>query len=245
MSPLESLSRELLADVAHSLRTPLSAIKGYSSTLLQSDVTWPVELHREFLETIDRETDRLSRVVTELLTPVTDDAGFPRLNLVTATIQSLFDKAESELAAEDWQRPVEFLRQAEIPLASVDPRRMVQVITYLVHCVAETVFPVELLRVEACWRDGQPVIVIGAANQATAGNDGGRMLGPYGQKNEGTVDGLMEHDLRVVISRSLLDAHGVALHAGSREAPAGMFWFPVPTSAASDHEVQTRPRLAS
>ena len=65
-------------------------------------------------------------------------------------------------------------------------------------------------------------------------NDVGQMLVPSGQKDEGTVDDLMEHDLRVVISRNLLEAHGVTLHAGTW-APVGMFWFPVPTAAPSDH----------
>ena len=65
--PLGSLRREQLVDLPHSLRSLLAAIKGYVSALLQSDVKWPPELHREFLETIDREADRMNQVVTDML----------------------------------------------------------------------------------------------------------------------------------------------------------------------------------
>ena len=55
------------ADLAHTLRSPLTSIKGYTSSLLRTDVSWSEELEREFLETIDREADRLNQAVTDLL----------------------------------------------------------------------------------------------------------------------------------------------------------------------------------
>ena len=55
------------ADLAHTLRSPLTSIKGYTSSLLRSDVSWSEELEREFLETIDREADRLNQAVSDLL----------------------------------------------------------------------------------------------------------------------------------------------------------------------------------
>ena len=55
------------ADLAHTLRSPFTSIKGYTSSLLRTDVSWSEELEREFLETIDREADRLNQAVTDLL----------------------------------------------------------------------------------------------------------------------------------------------------------------------------------
>ena len=63
----EGADRGLVQDAAHALRTPLTAIKGYSSSLLQSDLTWTPEVQHEFLKTIDREADRLDQVVSDLL----------------------------------------------------------------------------------------------------------------------------------------------------------------------------------
>ena len=66
----QSTSRQ--ADLAHALRGPLTSIKGYASSLLRRDVDWPEELEREFLETIDREADRLNQAVSDLLETTLD-----------------------------------------------------------------------------------------------------------------------------------------------------------------------------
>ena len=50
----------------------MTSIKGYTSSLLRRDVDWPEELEREFLETIDREADRLNQAVSDLLETTLD-----------------------------------------------------------------------------------------------------------------------------------------------------------------------------
>lgn len=60
------------AGLAHTLRGPLTSIKGYASSLLRTDVNWSEELEREFLETIDREADRLNQAVSDLLDTTLD-----------------------------------------------------------------------------------------------------------------------------------------------------------------------------
>jgi two-component system sensor histidine kinase KdpD len=64
---VNDLRAALLAAVSHDLRTPLSSIKASVSSLLQTDVEWPRETTVEFLETIDTETDRLNKLVGNLL----------------------------------------------------------------------------------------------------------------------------------------------------------------------------------
>jgi len=61
----QSTSRH--ADLAHTLRSPLTSIKGYTTSLLRTDIAWSEELEREFLETIDREADRLNQAFSDLL----------------------------------------------------------------------------------------------------------------------------------------------------------------------------------
>jgi two-component system sensor histidine kinase KdpD len=49
------------------LRTPLLHIKGFVSTLLESDIEWDEPTKLEFLHTIDREVDRLAATVSDLM----------------------------------------------------------------------------------------------------------------------------------------------------------------------------------
>lgn len=75
----DELKTQLLASVSHELRTPLAAIKGSVSSLLMeatgADVTWDAATRREFLLTIDEETDRLTRLVGDLLDMSRIEAG--------------------------------------------------------------------------------------------------------------------------------------------------------------------------
>jgi len=74
------LRTALLRAVSHDLRSPLSAIQASVTSILQEDVRWPPEDQKEFLQTISEETERLNRIVSDLL-----DAG----RLQTGTLQVL------------------------------------------------------------------------------------------------------------------------------------------------------------
>jgi two-component system sensor histidine kinase KdpD len=67
LADTDALRTALLQSVSHDLRTPLATIKASATSLLQPDVAWNAEQHREFLRGIDAEADRLNRVVGNLL----------------------------------------------------------------------------------------------------------------------------------------------------------------------------------
>jgi signal transduction histidine kinase len=66
---------DFLAATAHELRTPLSHIKGFVSTLRTTDTIWDSETHDDFLAEIEREADRLARLVETLLDISRIDSG--------------------------------------------------------------------------------------------------------------------------------------------------------------------------
>jgi len=63
----DALRTALLNAVSHDLRSPLASIKAAVTGLLESDVSLPPEAERELLGAIDDETDRLDRLVGNLL----------------------------------------------------------------------------------------------------------------------------------------------------------------------------------
>jgi two-component system sensor histidine kinase KdpD len=63
----DALRAALLSSVSHDLRTPLTSIKAAASSLLQDDVEWDEEARRGFALSIEREADRLNRLVGNLL----------------------------------------------------------------------------------------------------------------------------------------------------------------------------------
>ncbi len=63
---LENMRRDFVANVSHEIRTPLTAIKGFVETLYQGSVDNPEEARR-FLGIIQKNVDRLSSIVEDLL----------------------------------------------------------------------------------------------------------------------------------------------------------------------------------
>ena len=66
---------DLVATVAHELRSPLTGIKGFTSTLLTKWDKFSEEQRQFMLETVDADANRLSRLITELLDAARIDAG--------------------------------------------------------------------------------------------------------------------------------------------------------------------------
>ena len=91
---LESIRADFVANVSHELRTPLTAIKGYAETLLTGALHDPEHATR-FLTIIDRHSERLSRLIDDLLTLSNLELGQTELHRkelhIPELVQEVFD----------------------------------------------------------------------------------------------------------------------------------------------------------
>ena len=62
---LDNMRKEFVANVSHELKTPITTIKSYAETLMENDVD--KEISQRFLSVIDSESDRMARLVRDLL----------------------------------------------------------------------------------------------------------------------------------------------------------------------------------
>ena len=92
----DMIRRDFVANVSHELRTPLTAVRGYVEALLDG-LADPVQ-QRTFLETIARHTDRMERLVRDLLRLARLDAGQETLERLPIRVDALFNGVELELA---------------------------------------------------------------------------------------------------------------------------------------------------
>ena len=93
----DRIRRDFVANVSHELRTPLTAVRGYVEALLDGGGE-PADVKR-FLEIIGRHTFRMERLVRDLLRLARLDAGQETLEHLPCPVESLFNGAETDLAA--------------------------------------------------------------------------------------------------------------------------------------------------
>jgi PAS domain S-box-containing protein len=127
---LDEFKSALLAAVGHELRTPLAAIKGYASTLLQEDVRWPLADQRHFLQTISSESDRLAQLVSNLLDLSRHEAGLLLLNRSPVQLQTLVSKTVERLKHPEMTITVHI--PEDLPLVDVDSGRVEVVLHNLI-----------------------------------------------------------------------------------------------------------------
>jgi signal transduction histidine kinase/GAF domain-containing protein len=127
---LDAFKTTLLGAVGHELRTPLAAIKGHASTLLQEDVTWSVDDQRHFLQTISSEADRLAQLVSNLLDLSRQEAGLLQLNRTPTNMRDLVTKTIAQFNRPDVVITTQIA--ADLPDIDVDRARIEVVLHNLV-----------------------------------------------------------------------------------------------------------------
>jgi len=84
--------RQLLADVTHELRTPLTAIRGYTETLMLPAFAPASASGQRFVHIVDVETQRLERLVNDLLDLARFDAGGSTFERAPVPVAALFTR---------------------------------------------------------------------------------------------------------------------------------------------------------
>lgn len=227
--------RESTADLAHALRTPLSSIKGYSSSLLQPDISWPGEVLQEFLETIDREAGRLNRVIDDLLDAVEVPRTELRLDRSVTMVETLLRLAEAQLlTSEGWNKVVRVLPPAGKSLVLVDQTRMTQVLVYLLrYATGSTPQDSELLLSAISSEDGVEISV--RATQQVIGRIGVDVLtGGITYRDGGdSLEDHLDDALRLSVCRTVLAAHDVELEMPNADDPERLHRFELPVLASN------------
>jgi two-component system phosphate regulon sensor histidine kinase PhoR len=131
LKKLERNREEFVANVSHELRTPLSLIKGYTETLLDGAKDNP-DVALKFLQTIDRNAERLKLLIEDLLTISEMESGRMRLQLQSLALQPLVAKLVEDFKPRVGARSIRLVNEVPELSAHADPNRVGQVLSNLV-----------------------------------------------------------------------------------------------------------------
>lgn len=133
MAATEKSRQEFVSNVSHELKTPLTAIKVLSDSLiLEPDV--PIEMYREFITDINAEIDREAQIVNDLLALVKLDKTAGELNIAEVNINELLEVILKRLKPLALKRGIEMVFESyRTVLAEVDQVKISLVFTNLIE----------------------------------------------------------------------------------------------------------------
>ncbi len=131
LKQLETTRQQFVANVSHELRTPLSLIKGYVETLLDGARDNP-EVATKFLQTIDRNAERLKLLIEDLLTISELESGRVKLNLQAVALAPVVTKVLDDFKTRAEAKGVRLASQAPDLAVRADVDRLEQVLGNLV-----------------------------------------------------------------------------------------------------------------
>ena len=127
---LEAVRRDFVANASHELKTPLTSIRGFAETLLDDDP--PGHLRRQFIESIEKNTLRLQRLVDDLLDLSRLESGGWSAARDTVSVEDAATEAWDLVSSQAVQRGVEYELEGEAEILG-DRGALVQVLRNLME----------------------------------------------------------------------------------------------------------------
>src|SRR5690606_28012520 len=108
LAELDRLKAEFVSVASHELKTPLSVIKGYLSLLLDGIYGEISEEQRKILSSVGDQTDRLARLIQQLLDVSRFEAGGGRLEIHTIELRPFLEELATSFEALAVQNEIDF-----------------------------------------------------------------------------------------------------------------------------------------
>ena len=225
LNKVEDLQRELIANISHDLRTPLTMIQGYAEAM--RDI--PDEVTPENMQIIIDETERLSTMVSEVLDFSRLRSGTLEMNKtdfnLTRLIRGITDRVSKMTAAEGYT--VVFDPQEELRVTA-DSGRISQVVYNLLgNALTYTGEDKKVTIAQA--REGNRVrITISDTGEGISREELPYIWDRYYRSRENHRRAVLGSGLGLNICRGILENHHADYGAESSPGQGTTFWFVLP-----------------
>ncbi len=225
------LKLKFLAMISHELRTPLTSIKGFSTTLLAEDIEWPLAKQRDFLQTIDEESDKLGDLIEQLLDMSRMEAGILRISPRKQSLNDIFISSEAQMRAITSDHVLALYITPDLPPVSVDGQRIAQVLTNLIGNSAKYSPPQTRITVSAYPVENAIQIDVADEGIGIPVKDRQHVFEAFRQLENKSSNRSRGAGLGLAICKGLVEAHGGKIWIQDRTEPGTVISFTLPMRA--------------
>ena len=228
---LEQMRRQFVSDVSHELRTPLTSIAGFVTALADGTAA-DEQTRRRFADIVLQETQRLNRLISDLLDLSRIEAGFMPMEKEPLDIADVVRLAVQGLQPEIEARNlrVELDLPGDLPLVWADPDRIPQVLVNLLSNAIRFNREGGLIAVSARREDGAVRVGVRDTGIGIAPEELPLIWERFHRVERSRTRAAGGTGLGLAIAKRIVEAHGGEVAAESVPGEGSVFSFTLPTN---------------
>ncbi|HEX9257031.1 MAG TPA: ATP-binding protein [Actinomycetota bacterium] len=226
---LDEMKSDFVAITSHELRTPLSGIRGFVDMLRRRGSDLTIDQRDEYLSIVLTQTDRLIRLVEDLLVVSRVEAGKLSLEPTEVEVRQLLEHVTNGLGEAAASVRIEEGTDAPVRMVA-DPNRLIQVLTNLVHNAVK--FSPAGATVALRWRtsaEGTVSFDVVDLGPGIPESEVGRIFERFHQR-ESSLTHTEGFGLGLYISKLLTEAMGGWIHVTSAVGEGSTFTVTLPSA---------------
>jgi two-component system sensor histidine kinase KdpD len=221
----ESLRSTLLSSVSHDLRTPLAAITGAATTLLQQDEVLDPDDRDELLQTIWEEAEHLNRIIRNVLDMTRLESGAIQVTREWQSLEEIVGAATNLMSGQFRDHPLTIVLPPDLQLIPCDGLLIEQVLRNLLENAVKYTPAGSAITLSAVAGEQEVLIKVADQGPGIPPADVERIFEKFvrGKHAGGGVG------LGLAICRGIVAAHGGRIWAENQPGGGAMFTFTLPT----------------
>lgn len=227
---LEKLRTDFVSNVSHELRTPIAMLQGYSEAIIDGVVETPEE-KEEMIRIIYDESQRMNRLVSDLLTLARTESGKMRLYKDFLPVYSTFERMTYKFSQVAREKHVHLRYTCEYTdddYIEVDQDRMEQVLTNLIDNALRYTPENGTVQVSVLREAGMAKIEVRDTGQGIPSEDLSYVFERFYKADKARTRGKGGTGLGLAIAKNIVEAHNGRIKVESIQNVGTTFTFNIP-----------------
>ncbi len=224
----EEMKAMFISVISHELKTPVALIKGYANTLRREDAHWDSKTVEESLGIIDEESDRLDRLINNLLEASRIQAGTLKMEMSDVRIPKLAAKAVERFRVQTTNHELQLDFPPDFPSLVGDEERLQGVLYNLISNAIKYSPNGGTIRVGGRVGRDHVEVFVSDQGQGIPSEQQSRLFEPFyrvdsslGRRTQGVGLGLF-------LSKAIIEGHGGRIWVESAPGKGSVFRFTLP-----------------